>query len=235
MRSTLRGQTAFWGRGAQAMCFNEAMDRQHDMHFKCLTPTTMYFLSLPSRKHLAKYIMDLPKENRCIEEILKNRCEFYADFDSKTRSMKTIPDFIKQFETEFARQLKLIFYEEYDPTRVRWLNCCRRGKFSLHFSYRGNRTWNGAAEMKPFFTRFFEQFPELDDTYTKNRCMRAIHCYNPKKGKFFLEPMHELPTEEYLIQCDATDPRDDYVMQEDCETTTKFRRLIDCLSNGLID
>ena len=98
---TISGQPSFWGLGAQAKSFEYAITQNHDIHYKALRNHQMFFASCSNKTFLATLIDASESRERRFEEILKDNIEFYADFDSKPRHAKTIPEFIKKFETEF--------------------------------------------------------------------------------------------------------------------------------------
>lgn len=222
----------FCGKGSQQRCFDHASREGHACFFKHHHPLHGHtFLSLPTTTHLATYLLALPARERCCDEVLKGRVEFFADIDSVSPP-KDPAAWRAKFEASFAKLLRSMMMEEYDHARVRWTNASRRAKFSHHFSYKGESVWPSTVSQRLFWQRL--PLPELDmSVYSRNRCMRTIMSYNPRKGMFPLVHVTEQThPQEYFIQIDIDDPRGNYAIPSNTETDAKFRNLLQLLSTG---
>lgn len=225
MSGQFHDTTGYYGHKPQMRMFTMANEMKHRCFFKLIHLVHGHvFCSTGKILTLANMIDRLDTKDRTIHELFRAGVNFFADIDGYKRP----PNFIASFEKQFAETLMSEFQETFDKTRVRWTDASRKAKFSLHFTYAGDKYWEDAPSQRKFWKKLDNELVDMC-CYSKNRCLRAVSCFHPAKP-YPLKKIGDHPTIEYLVQVPDDDPREVYFVPSVTSEHVKFRGLIKLLS-----
>ena len=177
------GIKGFRGHRPQERMFSYADKNDLNVYFKLITPRNGHvFFAVKNLEILANFIYKPSNtfikntgDNRSAQELFRGSVNFFADVDSKTEVDRD------HFEERFAHFLKNVHEEDFKNENVFWSNASRSGKYSYHFKYSGLLRFPTASSQKQFWLNFSPDLSIDLQCYSKNRCLRAVHCF--KKGK----------------------------------------------------